>query len=75
MDINEFKKLYIKNSTCCYFDKFKDFDFDNSLIDQNSHENIVTYDISCETVIEAKPFVLDSIKKKGLLEFMMGLDI
>ena len=39
MENNEFK-VRIKNLTCHYFNdriKFEDFDFDNILIDENSH--------------------------------------
>ena len=48
MGNNEFRKLCIKNSTCYYFDdiiKLEDFDIDNILIDEKSHEYILTYGI------------------------------
>ena len=38
------KKIDFKNRTCYYFDdtiKFEAFDFDNTLIDENSYENIL----------------------------------
>ena len=53
----EFKKVHIKNCTCYYFDyiiKLKDFDIDNVLIDEKSHENISIYDISYKTLIGSK---------------------
>ena len=48
MGNNEFRKLCIKNPTCYYFDdiiKLEDFDIDNILIDEKSHEIILIYDI------------------------------
>ena len=41
MENNEFKNVHIKNRTCYQFDdiiKLEDFDFDNILIDEKSHE-------------------------------------
>ena len=41
MENNEFKKDHIKNHTCYYFNdiiKLEDFDIDNILIDEKSHE-------------------------------------
>ena len=43
---------------CYYFDdliKFEDFDLDNILIDEKSHENILIYDISYKTLIDSNP--------------------
>ena len=54
----EFKKVCIKNRTCYYFDdviKLEDFDLDNALIDEKSHENIFVYDVSYKTLIDPKP--------------------
>ena len=48
MKNNEFKTVRIKNRTCYYFDdiiRLEDFDLDNILIDEKSHENILIYDI------------------------------
>ena len=45
-----FKKFVLKIRTCYYFDniiKFEDFYFDNILIDEKSHENILF--ITCHT--------------------------
>ena len=44
MKNNELKRVFLKNCTCYYFDdiiKWEDFDVDNILIDQKSHENIL----------------------------------
>ena len=43
MENNEFKKAHIENRPCYYFDniiKLEDFDIENILIDEKSHENI-----------------------------------
>ena len=48
------KKVRIKNRMCYYFDhimKLEDFDTDNILIDEKSHENILHYDTSYETLM------------------------
>ena len=58
MGNNEFKKVRIKNRTCYYLDKIiqlENFDTDNILIDEKSHENILIYDISYKTLIWSKP--------------------
>ena len=49
MKNNEFRKVRIKNCMCYYFDdiiKLEDFDLDNILIDEKSHENTLIYDFS-----------------------------
>ena len=49
MENNKFYKVHIKNRTCNYFDniiKLEDFDIDDILIDEKSHENILIYDVS-----------------------------
>ena len=54
---NEFLKVRIKNLKCCYFNdiiKLEDFDFNNILIDEKSHENILNCDISYITFIVPK---------------------
>ena len=58
MENNEFKKVCIKNCTYYYFDdivKLEDFDLDNILIDEKSHENILIYDTLYKTLIDPKP--------------------
>ena len=57
MENNEFKKVRVKNRTSYYFDdiiKTEDFDLDNILIDEKSHENTLIYDVSYKTLIESK---------------------
>ena len=57
MENNKLKKVRIKNRTCYYFDditELEDFDFNNVLIDEKSHENILIYDISYKTLISQK---------------------
>ena len=39
-----------------YIIKLEDFDFDNILIDEKSHENILIYDISYKTSVGSKRF-------------------
>ena len=47
MENNEVKKVRIKNRMCYYFnDIIKLEEFDNILIEEKSHENILIYDIS-----------------------------
>ena len=61
MEKNEFKKVCIKNRMCYYFHdiiKLEDLDFDNILIDKNSHKNIMIYDISYKTLIGSKPLCI-----------------
>ena len=58
MKNNEFKKVCIKNRTCYYFDniiELEDFDTDNILIDEQSHKNILIYNISYKNLIGPKP--------------------
>ena len=78
MENNEFNKVRIKNRSCYYFNgiiKLEDFDLDEILIDEKSHENILIYDISYKTLIDKNLCVLDSLKWRELYEFMMELDI
>ena len=53
MESTEFKKVRSKNRTCYYFDdiiKLEDFNLDKILIDKNSNENILIYNISYKTL-------------------------
>ena len=57
MENKEFKNVHIKNRMCYYFDsiiKFENFNFDNTLIDEKSHKNILIYNISYKTLIGMK---------------------
>ena len=54
MENNELRITCIKNRRCCYFDnmiKLEEFDLDNTLIEEKSHENILIYNISFKTLI------------------------
>ena len=58
MENNKFLKVCIKKSTCYFFDniiELEDFDLDNFLIDEKSHEIILIYSISYTTLINPKP--------------------
>ena len=47
--------------------KFKDFDFDNILLDENSHEKILVYDILYKTLIGPKPLQIRFGKIDGFI--------
>ena len=58
MENNELKKVRIKYCTYYYIDdiiKSEDFNLDNILINEKSHENILIYDISYKTLFDSKP--------------------
>ena len=74
MENNQSKKVRIKNSTCYYFHniiKLEDFDLENILTDEKSHENISIYNILYKTLIDPKPLPIRFDK----IEFMMEVDI
>ena len=51
---------------CKKFDniiKLEDFDFNNTLIDEKSHENTIIYNISFKTLIDPKPLRIRFDKK------------
>ena len=57
MENNKFKKVFIKNPTCYYFDdiiKLEDFNLDNISIDKKLHKIILIYDISYKNLIDPK---------------------
>ena len=61
MENNEFQIVRVKNRTCYYFDnmiKLEDFHFEIILIDEKSCEHTLIYDISCRTLIDAKPLCI-----------------
>ena len=75
MESNDLKKVNIKNRTCYYFDdiiKLEDFDLDNILIDEKSHENILIYDISYKTLIGSKPLRIRFDKIDGFIRIYDG---
>ena len=77
---NELKEINVKNRTCYYFgDKMRvgDFDFNNILLDKKSHEkpfeNILIYDISYKTFMDAKPFRIKFDKIVGFIKVYDGI--
>ena len=75
MENNEVKNVCIKNLTCYYFDditKLEEFDRNNILIDQKSHENILFYDRSYETLIRPKPCPIRFDKIDGFIRTYDG---
>ena len=67
---NDLKKVRIKHCMCYYFDgiiELEDFEIDNILIDEKSHENILIYDISYKTLIELKPLHIILKKIDGFI--------
>ena len=72
MENNELKKVCIKIRTRYYFDdkvEIEDFDFDIIWLDGESYENNLIFDISYNTLIDAKPFriMLDDVD--GLIRY------
>ena len=69
------KKFELKIVSCYYFDdiiKVEDIDFDNILIDEKSHENILIYDISYKILIGAKPLRTRFDKINGFIRIYDG---
>ena len=55
---NKLKETVIENGTFfCFHDimKIEDFDFNNTLINEKSYENVLIYDILYKTLTVAKP--------------------
>ena len=72
---NEFKKIDIKKCTCYYFDdimKVEDNDFDNILLDEETYENILIYDISYKTFTGPKPLRITFDKVDGVIKIYDG---
>ena len=66
MENNEFSTFASEIGTWYYFDdiiKLEQFDLDNILIDEKTHENILIYGISYKTVIDPKPLRIRFDKK------------
>ena len=60
---NEFKKSVLK-ILHYYFDdinKFEDFDFDITLLDEKSYDNTLTYEVPYKTLIVLNLYVLHSL--------------
>ena len=73
---NELKEIDIKNRTCYYIDKIikiEDLDLDNILIDEKSYENILAYNISYKTLIDAKPLLIKFNKIDGFIRVYDGI--
>ena len=72
---NEFKNVCVKGRTCYYLDdiiKLEDFDLDNILIDEESHENILIYNISYKILIDPKPLRIRFFKTDGFIRIYDG---
>ena len=64
--------MNIKTRTCYCFDdinKIKDLDLDNVLINEKSYDNILVYNISYKTLIDAKPLRIRFDKIDGFIRF------
>ena len=75
MENNEIKKVCIKNCTCYNFDdtiKLGDFDLDNILIEEKSHESLLNYGISNKTLIDPKPLRIRFDKIGGFIRIYDG---
>lgn len=51
--------------------KTKDFDFGNILIYENLHQNILVYDISYKTLINARPLHIRFDKVDGYVRYLV----
>ena len=72
---DKFKEIDIKNCICYYFDdinKIEDFDFDNILIYEKSHENVFICHISYKTLTGAKPVCIRFDKVNGVIRVYDG---
>ena len=69
------KEINIRNCTCYYFDdliKIEDFGFDNTLLDEKSYKNVLFYDISHKTLIDAKSLSIRFDKVDGFIKIYDG---
>ena len=65
MKSNKLKEVDIKNRICYYFDHIinsNDFDLDNILLVEKSHETLSIYDVACKTPCAARPLRIFSIR-------------
>ena len=76
MDSNDkLKEINIKNDMCYYFDdiiKIADFNLSKILLNERSLENILVYNISYKTLIDAKPLLIRSDKIDGFIRVYDG---
>ena len=73
-DLNE---IDIKNRMFYYFDdnQIEDFNLDNILIDEKLYQNISIYNISYNTLIDAKSLRIIFDKIDGFIWVLMELNI
>ena len=67
----ELKKINIKNRTCYYFDdimKVEDINVNNTLLDEESYQNILVYNILYKTFMDAKPLRIRFDNVNGLIK-------
>ena len=67
----ELKKINIKNRTCYYFDdimKVEDINVNNTLLDEESYQNILVYNILYKTFMDAKPLRIRFNNVNGLIK-------
>ena len=72
---NEIKEIDIKNRTCYFFDdisKIENCNLNNILIDEKSYKNILVYNISYKTLIDAKPLRIRISKIDGFIRVYKG---
>ena len=75
MENNEIEKFRIKSRRCHYFDytiKLEDFDLDDTLIDEKSHENILIYHFSYKTLTDPKSLLIRFNKIDGFIRIYDG---
>ena len=76
MDSNdELKEIDNKNCVCYYFDdiiNIEDFNLDNILTDEKSHENILVYSISYKILIDTKALCIRFNKIDGFIRVYNG---
>ena len=79
MDSNdELKEIYGKNCTCYYFDeiiRIEGPNLDNILLEEKSYQNILVYNISYRTLIDAKLLRIRFNKIDGFIKFYDGATI
>ena len=66
---DELRDFDIKNLASYYF---KDFGFNNFLLDKKSYKNILIYDILCKTLIGTKPLRNRFNKVNGFIRVYDG---
>ena len=70
------KKINIKNPACYYLDdimEVEDTYVDKILLDEKSHENILVYNITYKTFMDAKPLRIRFDKVDGIIKIDDGI--